>query len=137
MSIELWIALIGLATAVIGAWRWLLEVIHKNKMKEDSDKADKAKELEHLRAQNNKLTQSNIEIKIEHIETMINALREDVQQARLSIEKISDKVNKNDDVFNNIQKYMTSRDAQIKQFSSMILKLNDELILIKGKKNGS
>lgn len=137
MSIELWIALIGLATAIIGAWRWLLEVNHKNKMKEDSENADKAKELENLRAQNNKLAQSNLEIKIEHLETMINALREDVQQARLSIEKISDKVDKNDDIFNNIQKYMTSRDAQIKQFSSMILKINEELILIKGKKSGT
>ena len=137
MSAEAWGALITLLTTLAGIGRWHLAVSHKNKMKQLEKEEEQAKKIENLKSQNARLQFEKVEQKLKSFELMLVDQKEDLVFIRAVLNRHSEVLDKQDEFITSVKQALAKRDAEVKNLQSHILKLNDELVMIKSKKNGT
>lgn len=137
MTIELWIAVISFLTALAGIGKWILSVSYKQKIKEQEHQTQQQERIEKLKQENQKLFIANIEQKLKHLETLMQGMSRDTGIIKTILAEHSKRFDRQEEFSTNMKNYIATRDAETKKLASMILKLNDELMIIKSRKNGA
>lgn len=148
---EFWVAVIGLATAIIGSVRWLMEVRYKHNERLESQRTRDAEKIEILKSENYSLFVQKIEAKLALIETALSAhkqemaaLKSEIQKSsldmRIAAEKYEETQRKADRVLVALKEHVEFVDSKFRQsdsditrIDSEIIKLGKDLIMIKSK----
>ncbi len=137
MSVEIWVALIGLLTTVIGAVRWMLSVSHKNKMKQAREKADQEVRVENLKERNAQLFSSSIESKLKLLESLLEGFKTELHALKKSMDQANVGYEKFNAFIKSMDNFILDKEKRMKHVESEIIRISNDVIMIKGKKNGS
>jgi predicted nucleic acid-binding Zn-ribbon protein len=129
MGADLWIALIGLLTALVGAVRWLIYVYWKQ-----------ASTIEDLRSKNEKLAIERLNTSVDGMKESLLVHRTEMQKLRNDIEVLQTQLRtqKKDGeaIMESLSTYIETTKARIAQVETQVVQLGKALIMIKGGKGG-
>jgi chromosome segregation ATPase len=137
VGVDFWVALFGFLTAIVGGARWLLAVANRNKIRQQSEKQRLDAQTENLKKENQKLFIDNIQLQLKGFETAIKALQNEIREMRKEQKEAIEKLGAHDSFVENMKKFIITREQTLKTMQSQMIKLGDELTMIKGKKNGT
>lgn len=137
MSSELWIAILTFLTTVFGGARWLFQVRHNQTLKEQKAKANLESQVENLKNENHVLLVNNIQSQLDQLKIISDGLKNEMGGLKAALENMRDELKVMDNFSKGIHKLFADREAKQKIVNDAVIKLSDELIILKGvKKNG-
>jgi hypothetical protein len=71
------------------------------------------------------------------LENMIAGLKTEIRTLKTVMDKISDEHGKFDEFVKSLKNFVLNKEERVKNLESQVIKINDDLVMIKGKKNGS
>jgi len=130
MDKELWIAILTFGTAAVGAVRWLIHVYWKQ-----------AETIEDLRSRNERITISKLRDAIDDIKKEIATHNRKMTEINQAILKAQQRIEKNttdtEALIKSVADYIETTAAKFKLMESQIVKLANDLIMVKGGVSGS
>jgi chromosome segregation ATPase len=105
-------------------------------MSELREKATQDARVESLKEKNAELFAGTFNSKLKILETMLDGLRSEMKLLKESIDRANGQYDKFDSFIASLKNFILNKDTRLKNMETEIVKINEDIIMIKGKKNG-